>query len=288
MAQRVRMLKSSQNDFLKAFERLTRTRSSWQAWSDFVNMAACSITNAVDRGTRWQSREDRYKEIARRYDADELQTFCELLAMTVTALDEDLEQDFLGSIFQALELNSHWHGQFFTPYHVCEFMASVTNMENVKSEIERRGCISVNDPACGAGALLIAAANDFRKREIDFQQHVLFVAQDIDPTAAMMCYIQLSLLGCPGYVIVGDTLCHPPTDPLPADYEVWYTPMYFSDVWHWRRVFHSVDKAIAETRERGEAERQADRPLEITVSNRPTSGFWFLFDLQSTARKDGF
>lgn len=52
--------------------------------------------------------------------------------------------------------------------------------------------ISVNDPACGAGAMLIAFANVAKKHGINYQKHVLFVAQDIDRTAAMMCYIQMS------------------------------------------------------------------------------------------------
>ena len=71
-------------------------------------------------------------------------------------------------------------------------------------QIEKKGHISVNDPACGAGAMLIAFANVAKKHGINYQKQVLFIAQDIDRTAAMMCYIQLSLLGCPAIVAVGD------------------------------------------------------------------------------------
>ena len=52
----------------------------------------------------------------------------------------------------------------------------------------------MNDSACGAGAMLIAFANAAKQYGINYQKQVLFVAQDIDHTAAMMCYIQLSLL----------------------------------------------------------------------------------------------
>ena len=44
------------------------------------------------------------------------------------------------------------------------------------------------------------------REEINYQQNAYFVAQDIDPLVAKMCYIQLSLLGCPGVVIIGNTL----------------------------------------------------------------------------------
>ena len=266
MSGRPRMREAAQNDFLKEFERLTRVRSDWQAWADFVNLAACSISNAVDRGPRWQEREDRYMQIAKPYKPEELDIFAHLLAMTVEALEINPDQDFLGEMFMALDLGSHWHGQFFTPYSVCKAMAAMTIGAKDRAEIERRGYVSVNDPACGAGALLIAAANTYRTSGIEYQQHIMFVAQDIDQTAAMMCYIQLSLLGCPGYVIVGDTLRHPPTEPLPPDYEIWYTPFYFTDVWVWRRMFHSVDKLISGTTARArktlaaEVEEAAEDP----------------------------
>ena len=46
-----------------------------------------------------------------------------------------------------------------------------------------------------------------------------------------MCYIQLSLLGCAGYVVVGDTLSNPiEGDVLFPDekegQEFWYTPFW--------------------------------------------------------------
>jgi hypothetical protein len=99
----------------------------------------------------------------------------------------------------------------------------------------------VNDSCCGAGALLIAFANEAKRQGINYQQSIEFVAQDIDFTAAMMCYIQLSLIGCAGYVIVGNTLTTPPTEPL-ANQNVWYTPLYFLDVWHWRRTWKMVSR----------------------------------------------
>ena len=65
----------------------------------------------------------------------------------------------------------------------------------------------------------------------------------IDLTAGLMCYIQLSLMGCPGYVVIGNTLTEPSLSLdgrglIPQDKgNVWYTPFYFRDVWHWRRVW---------------------------------------------------
>lgn len=74
------------------------------------------------------------------------------------------------------------------------------------------------------------------KALLNYQNHVLVVAQDIDKTVALMCYIQLSLLGVAGYVKVGNSLTEPMTDNDNKE-NYWYTPMYFSPVWTMRRIF---------------------------------------------------
>jgi hypothetical protein len=55
-----------------------------------------------------------------------------------------------------------------------------------------------------------------------------------------MCYIQLSLLGCAGYVVVGDAFSNPIagsglTPIVPPENDIWFTPMLFSPIWVARR-----------------------------------------------------
>lgn len=82
----------------------------------------------------------------------------------------------------------------------------------------------------------MAFANECTRQGVNYQTSVLFVAQDIDLTAGLMCYIQLSLLGCPGYVVIGNTLTEPSVSLdkrglIPQDKgNVWYMPFYFQDV----------------------------------------------------------
>lgn len=118
-------------------------------------------------------------------------------------------------------------------------------METLISRSRIRGYISVCDPACGAGATLISAANTMKGLRHNFQNHVLFVGQDIDRGVGMMCYIQLSLLGCAGYICIGNTITNPLTGHIlfPQEregQELWYMPMFGSDVWQWRRIFNSL------------------------------------------------
>lgn len=237
-----------QNDCEKAFVKkissLCNQRQAWQVWTDFITAAAISIANSIDIcGEVHDKRNAEYAECIKRLGGED--NAAELFNYIVKALETDQEQDFLGSIYMNLDLGSHWHGQFFTPYDICRMMAEMSlngGGRDAKEEILDHGFISINDPACGAGATLIAAANQLRRQYINYQTDALFVGQDIDRVAGMMCYIQLSLLGCAGYIVIADTLSNPLTGsdvliPCPkADQEIWYMPMFASDLWTQRRL----------------------------------------------------
>lgn len=228
-------------EFLRVFNQLTNRHRSWDVWRDFIVMYACALSNPVDK-QHYDEREALYLRTIKKYNKQEQPLFSELAAHTVMALEENPEQDFLGSIYMSLNLGNQHNGQFFTPYHVCELMAEVT-MQDAVLKIEEEGYITINDPCCGAGATLIAGVHAAKKRleksGYNYQNCVLVVAQDIDMTVALMCYIQLSLLGVAGYVKVGNSL----TDPITSNdskENYWYTPMYFFPVWSMRRLFGGV------------------------------------------------
>jgi len=241
----------SEKPFIEEFEKLCRTRSSWSVWADFVTTTACALSNSIGKGAvNFDKREKEYAECIERLGGVEAPA--KMFASIVNALELNPEQDFLGDMFMRLGLGNHWKGQFFTPYHVCKLMAEV-NCESLGEQIEEKGWVSVNDCACGAGATLIAMANTMRNKDINYQNHALFVAQDIDRVAALMCYIQLSLLGCAGYVVVGDSICNPLTGhPLfprvNSNHELWTTPMFNNDVWSMRRLFNTFDLINKENR----------------------------------------
>ena len=212
-------------------------------WRDFIVMSACAMSNTVDK-SHYEEREKRYLETINKYEKSQQHIFPELYADVVMALDENPEQDFLGDLYMGLGLGNHWRGQFFTPYHLCQAMAEMS-LADADEHIRRQGWISILDPACGAGATLVAAANTLHRAEINYQEHALFVGQDIDPVVAMMCYIQLSLLGCPGYVAVGNSLTDPLTgDPLLPErrpgVDIWITPVFSTEKWAMRRVSAAV------------------------------------------------
>ena len=251
MSKRTRILRAEQKEFGKLFDSVCERHNPWEVWAAFVTMASISISNTVDKDHA-EAREQEYLRYAKRYNKTEMDCFCAMLAELVKQLEANPYQDFLGDLYLALGMNDHWKGQFFTPYHICEFMAAVTSDKSMKEEIDQKGWISVSDPACGAGALLVAYAGECRKQEVNYQNSVLFIAQDIDPIVAHMCYLQLSLLGCAGYVVIGDSLAKPTISvddrgliPDPRQ-DVWYTPFYFREEWEMRRQWFMVSSLLHE------------------------------------------
>lgn len=199
-------------------------RAVWEIWDDLIYMSAAAISQPL----QWiQAREDEYLRRIGKYDKKTQDMFPEMFAAIVNALEQEGHADVLGSIYMQLELGNHWKGQFFTPYNVSLCMARM-NATNVAAEVEAKGFITVNDPCCGGGAMLIAFAQACKEQDVNYQNSVLFVAQDIDPVVARMCYVQMSLLGMPGKVIIGNSLTNEPGD-------YWFTPFYYLSGFAWRR-----------------------------------------------------
>lgn len=245
----LRMDDPHQKEMVKCFEQLCGRFGRWEIWTDFVTMAAITISNGVDRSNA-PEREETYKTIAGKYDKQELEVFSAMFAELVMGMDDNTDQDFLGDLYMRLNLNNEHVGQFFTPYNLCKLMAKLQT-ENIREQTGAKGWFAVNDPACGAGALLVALlvalANECREHGINYQTDVLFIAQDIDYIVGLMCYIQLSLMGCPGYVCIADTLSKPS---LAVDRNglipvhgpnIWYTPFYFLKIWSGRRMCARMD-----------------------------------------------
>lgn len=270
-------LHDEEKEFLKLFNTLTYSRSAWQVWEDLMTVIACSISNAVDRTPdKFKSREEQYARAIKNLGGVEIPA--QILGVITMALERNPDQDFLGKLYMSLNLGNHWRGQFFTPYHVCQLMAEMNIGDGIQTEIETKGYISICDPCVGAGAMLIAAANALKRANVNYQTCAVLVGQDVDRIVAMMAYIQLSLLGCAGYIIVGDSLRDPPTGHVlfPRDRagkEVWITPLFMHKAWEIRRtgiLLQELFRGPATTEKTGEKEH-----------------FYVFFDLDNKEVKDG-
>lgn len=241
------MNENIRKDFIDTFGRLTRKLSPWEVWKDFVVMCSCSFSNVFDK-THFDEREKLYMDTIKKYSKDEQMLFPKLLADVTMTLEKNPDQDFLGTIYTELGLINKQHKQIFTPYNVSLLMAEITTT-NVMQDVKEHGYLTLNDDCCGAGSTLIAGVNTIKrileKQGLNFQNHVLVAAQDIDLTVGLMCYIQLSLLGVAAYIKIGNTITNPMTENDTLE-NYWFTPMYFSEVWKTRRTIKQIERLFKE------------------------------------------
>lgn len=232
--------KQQYTEIVKLFNSLTGARQLWELWEDAVIMFATMLSNAVDKRF-YDKREEMFRNVAGKYSEKEIQTFLQIFAEIVNQLEAEPEQDFLGDLYMQLDLGSHWHGQFFTPYNVCKMMADLQLPDDLSFEDAK--AVTITDCACGGGALLIASAHSYREKMakigLNAQDFVCLYAQDLSMVAALMCYIQISLQGYAGKIKIGDSLLHPMLDTDNGS-DIWYTPMWFSDVWIQRRAVERI------------------------------------------------
>lgn len=226
--------------FMAEFDKLCKARDIWEVWADLISSMACFISNTADYNEHFESRKAECEERASRLGGTEV--IKKFILIIGDAFEENPEQDFLGELYMEYNLGKHSNGQYFTPYSIAKFMSSLCGERT--SDIKNNGFARITDPACGSGVMLIAAANLYHD-SCNFQRDILFVGQDIDPIAAKMCYIQLSILGCAGYVCIGDTLKHPLVCdnvlfPVAREgQELWLTPMFMvGTAWNDRRKLH--------------------------------------------------
>lgn len=216
--------------FADDFKKFAHAHNPWTIWSDFINMTACVFSNVM-RHAVWQEREDEYLQIMNKYKPEEQKIFPKLVADLVNALEANPCQDFLGDLYMRMEFGDDWRAQVFTPWHIAEMMARITMGDNCQKAVEKRGYLSICDPCCGSGVMLLAAAQVLKQQGINYQQSVIFVGQDIDPLVAKMCYIQMSLMGLPGYAAVGNSLTEPITSkgiyPIYPTERLYFTPLFY-------------------------------------------------------------
>ncbi len=197
-------------DFRKAFDKLCHRHSWHAAFRDFIEIAACTIhqapyhAGALEQDAEYERIEQLYLTNVKKYQREELDQIVAMYGIAVMALQEQ-QEDFVGQLYMDLEVSNKHNGEFFTPGHVSRMMAMMS-MQGVGDVIREKGLVRIQEPACGAGVMLIEAANAIRSEGFDPRYTMWFQAIDINRTCFNMAYFQLSVLGLCGEVIHGDTL----------------------------------------------------------------------------------
>lgn len=200
---------------IKAIEQMSGRYAPYNIFSDWIQQYALAIQNSVHliHDKAWQDREQLYIDTARKYTAEELEMFAQMFIWLGDALTEEFS-DVLGSIYMEAGMGSKYTGQFFTPFHLSELCA---RMSIDMDQVDKCDRLSLNEPSCGGGGMIIAACKLLHEAGFDFQRRLDVVAQDLDWKGVYMTYLQLSLIGCRAIVVQGDTLCDPYRRQYPPD-----------------------------------------------------------------------
>jgi hypothetical protein len=193
---------------------------------DFLECSAIAISNKVDP-TRAPQREARYLSIINTYQTlEDRQMLPAMLAELVDALGRT-GSDVLGPISAVIGLASLRLKQVWSPFDLCLIMAQqklAQDRDQIAATIRSREFLSLREPACGPGTMILAFAQAFA--EIGYDPHVQlhYEAFDLAPWCVHMTYIQASLMGIPAAVMLGDSRSG-------VVQEYWYTPMHILGGW---------------------------------------------------------
>ena len=202
-------------EFNRLLHEVDTSKSVSEIFNDFLTLSIYSIAQPFYRS---QIIEEKYLNTAKKYSRKQLDYFAAMNAYTLISLDMGMK-DFLGEMFNMNGLGEHRKGQFFTPYHVSKLMGRL-HCINLKVDIENKDFITMCEPCCGSGGMVIAFADCMKEEGINFQQKLYVEAMDIDEICYKMAYLQLSLLGIAAKVQLGNSLTLEVKETL-------YTPMFF-------------------------------------------------------------
>ena len=243
------------NAFTKLYNELSIMYGSVNVFIDFVKICAISIYNSFAKNNEM---EQLYLDTINSYKKEHQLLFCKMFGELIMMYEDSKEiTDILGPFYEREHLGNGHLGQFFTPTHISDLMAEISleDEQTLKNIIEKRGFISMTEPTCGAGGMILSLAKALRKRNINYQQDLLVEATDISDVCAYMTYIQLSLYGIPATVYCGDTLSQNIRFKLE-------TPLFFIQRWKFENFCMQSNEEKQEQLQQNEAKIIIEKPIE--------------------------
>jgi N-6 DNA Methylase len=195
-----------QNDvkeFIKKLNEREFSKGEREKFLDFVELAFCAFAKRMVEKERGDKLEARYMQIVNSYrDKDAVRAYPELIGMVAKNVPHS---DFLGEVASEIGALNSKQGQFFTPYTISQLMAKMTLGEK-ESVIEEKGYITVQEPACGGGGMILAVAETLLERGYNPCEQLFVHATDVSAVCYWMTYLQCTLAGIPAQVVHGNTL----------------------------------------------------------------------------------
>lgn len=211
------------DDILKLLDKGAYKTNRYELLSDIFQCGAIAISNEFDI-PQAQEREKTYLNIIKKYDKDMQYLIAEIFAKIYLLLTSQIDYgfaDYIGELYMKSETSSKNAGQFFTPYHLSKACAEVAiGKEKVEGYIEQDKILTLNEPACGSGGMIIATIDTlYNKYDFNYSRNLFVECSDIDARCVYITYLQLACTGVPAVIYQRDTLTL-------QTWQRWETPAY--------------------------------------------------------------
>jgi type I restriction-modification system DNA methylase subunit len=204
---------SYKRQFIQTLNQVGHRHSDAEVFHDWAEVAGICLhqipynMGILPKDEDYERLEARYMgEFVPKYGREGLTYFAQMLG--ILQLASSLEKfDFLGEVYGELELYRKRNAEFFTPDTISRTVAKMLlDRTFLEREISEAGYIAIQEPACGAGSMLIATVQAVEELGFDPCQTMFFEGTDINRICFNMTYIQMSILGIAGYVIHGNSI----------------------------------------------------------------------------------
>lgn len=257
-------------NFTDLYRGLSNRYGKSNVFSDFVKICAISMYNSFAKN---QEMEQEYLRTINSYNKEHQEILTKMFGELIMMYEESGEiTDILGSFYEKENLGNGHLGQFFTPTHISDFMAEISleDENTLKKNIEKRGFITMTEPTCGAGGMILSLAKVLYRRNINYQQELLVEATDISEICAYMTYIQLSLCGIPAVVYCGDALAQKMRFKME-------TPLYFLNYWKFGAFYTQDNDEIQKVEDKVIIQKTMENQnlfKEVTVKGNCQISLW--------------
>lgn len=203
----------------------------WIAYSDFMEVSVCTLKKPFEY-IYDENIDNKFLSVLKKYNDKEKEIFPKLLGIFISLIDIEASKGFFtdiaGKIFHLLNAENKKTGQFFTPNNLGYLTVNIINKNDIKEIIDEKGYVTINEPACGSGSMILGLATLMLELGYNPQEQLLIKATDIDKRCVNMCFTQLGYYGLSAIVIHGDTLSN-------KEWEKQYTPIYLLNKWYFKK-----------------------------------------------------
>lgn len=226
----------------KKIEKLEGKNDWYGCLCDVFELSAIVLSNQFDyREPYWSNREKRYKDLIKKYDEDEFKQLQDIFSDLFILLSQMAEpdgvfDDYLGRLYMFSGTSSKRAGQFFTPYNVSKLCAEMTIREK---DITNQQIITLNEPTCGSGGMILAGVEALRNKGINYADRLLVVCSDVDKRCVYMTYLQLALSGVPAIILHQNTLTL-------ETFDEWHTPALCLNWMRFRKTIRYINHQLTE------------------------------------------